>query len=146
VQRNARKLGIGRGLGLGMLLLGMGAMTVPFAATSAGAQTARSALAAKSHKSRKAPKTPTKCTAHVLGPALKSATQGSSYKVDSVGCSGDWAYAIFTSGGTKQVDVLEYDKGLTVWIPDNTTAVCHKGIVPGPIKAKACKGALPEVQ
>jgi hypothetical protein len=124
-------------VGIGTLVLGMGTAVIPLTASSAGA------LAASAHKTTKSP---TKCTSHVLGPALRSVTEGSPYKVTSVGCSGDWAYVIFTSGGTKQIDVLEYSKSLSVWVPDNTTVVCHKHLVPGPVKDKACKGGLSQVQ
>ena len=53
---------------------------------------------------------------------------------------------IFTSEGTKQVDVAEYNKPLGVWVPDNTTEVCSKHMVPKALKIKACSGTISQAQ
>jgi hypothetical protein len=91
-------------------------------------------------------KTPTKCTIKVFSPVIKPLLDGNSYTVNSVACSGDWADVIFTSEGTKQIDVAEYNKPLGVWVPDNTTEVCVKHMVPKSLKSKACSGAISQAQ
>jgi hypothetical protein len=91
-------------------------------------------------------KTPTKCTIKVFSPVIKPLLDGNSYTVNSVACSGDWADVIFTSEGTQEIDVAEYNKPLGVWVPDNTTEVCLKHMVPKSLKSKACSGAISQAQ
>ncbi len=137
---------IGKGFSIGVLALGMSAAVIPLSASSASGLVATTHTAAGSAKLTDSKKSPYKCTAKALGPAIKAVAQGSPYKVNAVGCSGNWAYVVFTSGGAKQVDVLAYLKSLTTWIADNTTTVCMKGILPSSIKAEACKSGLSQAQ
>jgi hypothetical protein len=118
---------------------------IPVMATSAVAISAPQPTSAFS-RTPHSTKTPTKCTIKVFSPVVKPLVQGSAYTVDSVACSGDWADVIFTSGGTKQIDVAQYNKPLGVWVPDNTTEVCFKHMVPKALKAKACSGAISQAQ
>jgi hypothetical protein len=133
-------------MSIATLALGVGIAFTPVMATSANAVAPNTRAATAASKISDSSKTPTKCTAKVLGPAMKAVAQGSAYKVNSVACSGDWAYVIFTSSGTKQIDVLEYSSSLDVWIPDNTTLVCSKHLVPKALKTKACSGAISQAQ
>jgi hypothetical protein len=137
---------IGKGFSIGVLALGMSAAVIPLAATSASGLAATTYKTTGSAKLTDSKKAPYKCTAKALGPAIKAVAQGSPYKVNAVGCSGSWAYVVFTSGGTKQVDVLAYLKSLTTWIADNTTTVCAKNILPSSIKAEACKSGISQAQ
>jgi hypothetical protein len=120
--------------GLGALALGTALALAPITVASAGTN------------KTKQPKSPTKCTAAILKPSLSSVTRGTAYTVNEVGCSGLWAYVIFTAGGSQQVDVLHYSNTLTTWIPDNTPTVCQENILPASISTKACHGSLDEVQ
>jgi hypothetical protein len=138
--------GIAKGVGAATLALGVAIAFMPLMANAANAAVTSSHAASTTSRIVDSTKTPTKCTAKVLGPAMRAVAQGSAYKVNSVACSGDWAYVIFTSSGTKQIDVLEYSSSLAVWIPDNTTQVCSKHLVPKALKTKACSGAISQAQ
>jgi hypothetical protein len=137
---------MGRAVSVGILALVMSAATVPLVASSASGVTAAILRPSASAKLTDSKKSLYKCTAKALGPALKAVAQGSPYKVNAVGCSGNWAYVIFTSDGTKQVEVLGYLKSLSTWIADNTTTVCAKDKLPSSIKAEACKSGISQAQ
>jgi hypothetical protein len=134
------------GFGIAALTLAMGAAVVPLTESPASALVETTHRADGPAKLTESKKAPYKCTAKALGPAIKAVAQGSPYTVDSVGCSGNWAFVVFTSGGTKQVEVLGYLKSLTTWIADNTTTVCAKDKLPSSIKAEACKSGLSQAQ
>lgn len=126
--------------------LTIAAAFIPAMATSAVAISAPHQPTSVFVRAPQSTKTPTKCTIEVFSRVIKPLLDGSSYTVNSVACSGDWADVIFTSEGTKQVDVAEYNKPLGVWVPDNTTEVCSKHMVPKALKIKACSGTISQAQ
>jgi hypothetical protein len=126
--------------------LGLAVAFTPLLATSAVAISASHGTSSHTARIPHSTKTPTKCTIRVFSPVIKPLAQGNSYTVNSVACSGDWADVIFTSDGTKQIDVAEYSKSIGVWVPDNTTEVCSKHLVPKSLKSKACSGSLSQAQ
>jgi hypothetical protein len=135
-----------------VVLAGVSGLTVASASVASASQHKVAAVHKTKHK--KSDKkhgslgATSKCNESALGRALKPAMAGSSYTVNSIGCSTNtqWAYAIVTSGGTQQVDVLEYSSSIGVWVPDNTTLVCSKKQVPKDILAETCKSNLSQIQ
>jgi hypothetical protein len=132
--------------GVALAALGLAVAFTPIMATSAVAISAPRQAASSPAKVAESTKTPTKCTVKVFSPVIKPLAEGNSYTVNTVACSGDWADIIFTSDGTKQIDVAQYSKSLGVWVPDNTTEVCSKHLVPKSLKTKACSGAISQAQ
>lgn len=132
--------------GIALAALAIAVAFIPVMVTSAVAISAPHPPTSVVARTPHSTKTPTKCTIKVFSPVIKPLLDGNSYTVNSVACSGDWADVIFTSEGTKQIDVAEYNKPLGVWVPDNTTEVCLKHMVPKSLKSKACSGAISQAQ